>query len=349
MDSEAGRHAERLVGRDGDLRASGAEGVHSASRAALSQGISLYGVDPGSSDKGWAVASCAASPRPLVRLRQMLIADLTTLVDELCAAAEHNHVLLSLDAPLRAFGGVQVPESFAPPGAVTGARAWPFNVNPFVTRPCEKALGSKPPNTAPFPAAELRTALIELCDSGDDCPAFVTLHPGVSVLGYMGAPHAPVVRTFLDALADSAVETGLRIGSDPALREHDAGTINVLESHPAVSLGFYASAGIAGFPRAIEKYKPWRQHREVFDALAEAVTRHIGAAHAADLERPIATDDCLDAVVGLMNLLDISGGTGDLFGTSEEGYFLVPRVTQSRSFLEIWETTRAKVVVGESS
>gem|GEM_PF-1987990 len=323
--------------------------MHSASRAALSQGISLYGVDPGSSDKGWAVASCAASPRPLVRLRQMLIADLTTLVDELCAAAEHNHVLLSLDAPLRAFGGVQVPESFAPPGAVTGARAWPFNVNPFVTRPCEKALGSKPPKTVSLPAAELRTALIDLCGSGDDCPAFVTLHPGVSVLGYTGAPHAPVVRTFLDALADSAVEAGLRIGLDPALRKQDAGTITVLESHPAVSLGFYASAGIAGFPRTIEKYKPCRHNRVVFDALVEAVTEHIISSHAAHLERPIASDDELDAVVGLMNLLDLVGGTGDLFGTAEEGYFLVPRVTRPRSFLDVWQSVRAKVVAGESS
>ena len=349
MDSDAGRHAERLVGRDGDLPASGAEGAHSASRAALSPGISLYGVDPGSSDKGWAVASCVASPRPLVRLRQMLIADLTALVDELCAAAEHNHVLLSLDAPLRAFGGLQAPESFAPSGAVPGARAWPFNVNAFAQRPCEKALGSKPPDTPSLPAAELRAALVELCDSGDACPAFVTRHPGVSVLGYMGAPHAPVIRTFLDALARRAAASGVRISSDPALRNQATGVITVFESHPAVSLGFYASAGVVGFPRTIAKYKPWSQNRDTFVALAGAVISHLGSAHAANLERPIASDDDLDAVVGLMNLLDIAGGNGDLFGTSEEGYFLVPRVTQSRSFLEIWETARAKAVVGESS
>lgn len=262
--------------------------------------------------------------------------------------AERNHVLLSLDAPLRAFGGVQAPDSFAPTGAVPGARAWPFNVNAFSQRPCEKALSSKPPTTASLPASELRTALADLGFLGGHAQAFVDLHPGVSVLGYMGAPHAPVVRAFLDALVSKAASLGLRIGSDPASHYEDAGVITVLESHPAVSLGFYASAGIAGFPRTIAKYKPWRQHEEAFHSLVDAVTRHIDAAHKASLETPIGDDDGLDAVVGLMNLLDLTGGTGDMFGTAEEGYFLVPRVTRSRSFLEIWQIARARVVAGAS-
>lgn len=349
MNSDTRRHAERLVWRDGDLQAAGTEVMRRDPGTALSSGISLYGVDPGSSAKGWAVAACMVSPRPQVRLRQVAIADLTTLIGELCALAERNHVLLSLDAPLRAFGGVQAPDSFAPTGAVPGARAWPFNVNAFSQRPCEKALSSKPPPAVLLPAAELRDALASLCGQEGGGPPFVTLHPGVSVLGYMGAPHAPVVRTFLDALASSASALGLRIGSDPVFRQQDAGTITVLESHPAVSLGFYASAGIAGFPRSIEKYKPLRQHEVVSEQLVEAVTRHIDSAHHADLEKPIRNDDELDAVVGLMNLLDLAGGTGDMFGTAEEGYFLVPRVARERSFLEIWETARAKVVVGESS
>jgi len=345
MDSRAGRRTARLVWRDGDLQP--ADVGHSESRARRSFGLALFGVDPGSSDKGWAVAVCTATARPHVRLQQMPIADLGVLVDELCVAAESNHVLLSLDAPLRAFGGVQAPESFAPQGAVSGTRAWPFNVNAFAQRPCEKALGSKPPDTPSLPAAELRTALAKLCRSGDDCPAFVTRHPGVSVLGYMGAPHAPVIRTFLDALVRRADECGLRIASDPAFRQQDAGVITVFESHPAVSLGFYASAGVAGFPRTVNKYKPWSQNHEAFDALAEAVGSHLLSVHAADLECSIASDDDLDAVVGLMNLLDLAGGTGDLFGTAEEGYFLVPRVTRTRSFLDIWRSVRTQVV-GES-
>jgi len=246
---------------------------------------------------------------------------------------------------VRAFGGVQSPATFCPDGAVPGAAAWPFNVNPFAQRPCERALCTRSPATARLAAAELRTALVELC-GGSDSETLTALHPGVSVLGYMGAPHAPVVRTFLDALTRAAEGWQIRLRFDPEFSKEDSGAITILESHPAVSLAFYASAGAGRFPQTVEKYKPWRQNGAVFEELAAAVTHRVETVHTATLATPITTDDDLDAVVGLMNLLELAGGSGDLFGTAEDGYFLVPRVTRERSFTDFWRSSRDQIVGG---
>ena len=160
----------------------------------------------------------------------------------------------------------------------------------------------------------------------------------------MGAPHAPVVRTFLDALTRAAEARQVRLRFDPENSEEDSGTITILESHPAVSLAFYASAGAGRFPQRVEKYKPWRQNGSVFEELVAAVTHRVETVHAATLATPITTDDDLDAVVGLMNLLELADGSGDLFGTAEEGYFLVPRVTRARAFVDIWRSVRDQII-----
>ena len=120
----------------------------------------------------------------------------------------------------------------------------------------------------------------------------------------------------------------------------------MFESHPAVSLAFYASAGTPGFPCIVEKYKPSRQHVSVFENLAGAITHRLEARHAGALVEPIVTDDDLDAVVGLVDLLGLAEGSGDLFGTAEEGYFLVPRVRDGRPFLDIWRSVRERIVGG---
>ena len=221
MGSEEIHHVKGLVWLDGDLRAAGTSGAAIDARGKDTAEIALYSVDPGSSDKGWTVAVCTAEPQPSVRLRRMPIADLPSLVDELLRVAQRSHVAVALDAPLRAFGGVQAPSCFSPVGAIPGAAAWPFNVNPFAQRPCEKALCSRPPATAQLAASELRSALDDLC--GDDSGLTLSArHPGVSVLGYMSAPHAPVVRAFLEALANAAEAYGVTLKSDPRSLEAGA-------------------------------------------------------------------------------------------------------------------------------
>jgi len=292
--------------------------------------LRLFSADPGSSKKGWAVADCTFGDGPDVRTRRIDISHLGTVVAEVCSAAQESHVLLSLDAPVRVFGGLQAPSSFEPAGAAQCGRAWPFNVNPFSQRPCEHALSSKPTVVnSSLVAPELARAVAELCGwdaefrkSGNR--SFADFHEGVSVLGYMGAPHAPVVRTFLDAMAREATSAGVRIGYYPAPELREVGCITVLETHPAVALGFYAAQGAEGFPPPIPHYKPVPKYRNGLAALVPPVKEQFRVHHKVTRLQPIDTDDLLDALVGLLNLLDQANGVGDLFGTVGDGYFLLP-------------------------
>ena len=149
---------------------------------AESSPLRLFSADPGSSTKGWAVADCSFEDGPHVRMRQLSGLGLKTLVDDVCAAAQEHHVLLALDAPLRAFGGMQAPSSFESAGAAKGGRAWPFDVNPFSQRPCEHALSSKPTvvNDS-LVARELAMAVGQLCGWDAECRmpgnlSFTSLH-----------------------------------------------------------------------------------------------------------------------------------------------------------------------------
>lgn len=55
------------------------------------------------------------------------------------------------------------------------------------------------------------------------------------------------------------------------------------------------------------------------------------------LPEELSSDDELDAVVGLINLLDLASGHGDIFGTFEHGYFLVPARHSRPSWRELWK------------
>ena len=314
---------------------------------AESSPLRLFSADPGSSAKGWAVADCSFEDGPHVRMRQLSGLGLKTLVDDVCAAAQEHHVLLALDAPLRAFGGMQAPSSFESAGAAKGGRAWPFDVNPFSQRPCEHALSSKPTvvNDS-LVARELAMAVGQLCGWDAECRmpgnlSFTSLHDGVSVMGYMSAPHAPTVRTFLEALEREAVSSDVAVGYDLEPGQRDVGCVSVHESHPAVALAFYAAQGADGFQPPILKYKPLPQHGTAFLLLAAAVATHLKTCHGVVLEESIRTDDELDALVGLLGLVEQAAGTGDFFGTARDGRFLVPRRKGARTYGQIWEDAAA--------
>lgn len=309
----------------------------------------LFSADPGSAKKGWAVADCTFEDGPDVLTRRIGISHLAAFAAEVRSAAQKSHVLLSLDAPVRVFGGLQTPSSFEPAGTAEGGRAWPFNVNPFSQRPCEHALSSKPTVVnGSLAAPELAQIVAELCGWDPEFrkpgnPSFADSHEGVSVLGYMGAPHAPVVRTFLDALNREAMSIGVRIGYDPAPELREVGCITVLETHPAVALGFYAAQGAEGFPPPIRQYKPMPRYRTGLMALVPAVIRQLRVHDKVAELHPTDTDDEFDALVGLLNLLDQAAGTGDLFGTVRDGYFLVPRRKGTRTYQQVWETAAAAI------
>ena len=309
----------------------------------------LVSADPGSSDKGWAIASCLHGESDSAQLRNFTIPELAGIADELCNHAKTGRVLLSVDAPVRAFGGLQAPVSLDPPGSSTSPRDWPFDVNPFSQRPCEHALTSRPQSAVNALAhQELVAAIGALCGWDGDPGhrsnrAFDKRHVGVSVLGYQGAPHAPVVRAFLSHLETRAAAVAgveLSFETEPAITTPG---ITVLETHPAVALAFYALDVRHGLPKDIPKYKPVRGNVAAFGALAGAVMRTLRATHSiAALEAPV-TDNELDALVGMLNLLDFASGTGDVFGTTESGYFLVARRGDGASWRELWQQAAAAV------
>lgn len=309
----------------------------------------VVSADPGSSAKGWAVASCDADPGGQVVLRKMLSPQLRGLVQELCEQAEQRPVLLGLDAPIRAFGGVQAPADLDPQGDKAKILTWPFDVNPFSQRPCEHALRAAPPMAPKYPAQRaLAEAIRELIAGpkrvrkGTPNRSFIQAHPGVSVLGYMGAPHAPVVRTFLNALTQRATETGVATSYEVDGAQPESRTIYILESHPAVAMGFYASYASEGFGPAIAKYKGAGRSSDCFVRLCAATHGLLCVNREMPLETKIATDDDLDAFVGLLHLLDLAENRGDLFGTAHDGYFLVPCRPQGDSFRDLWARASAE-------
>jgi len=257
------------------------------------------------------------------------------LVDELCSMAADGPVAIAVDAPIRAFDGIQAPSTFTPLGAARGRASWPFDVNPFSQRACEKALSSRP-KTSSLLARDLAKVVESLC--GGDV-SFAKAHPGVSVLGCMSAPHAPVVRAFLAALTERAGASGISVDYELGLPA-SAKTIRVLETHPAVALGFYAAMGVRPFPSRIPVYKGSKANPGDFEALVDAVVTHLNAKHGCTVRRP-ADDDELDSLVGLLNLLDLAHGSGDFFGT-EDGYFLVPAPAEGKGFADVWRAERGR-------
>jgi hypothetical protein len=102
-------------------------------------------------------------------------------------------------------------------------------------------------------------------------------------------------------------------------------------------MGFYAAWEDSPFPAEVLKYKGTRSAPA---SLVHAVGEVALAAHQAKLNGEIKTHDELDAIVGLLNLLDFAKSQGDLFGTPEDGYFLVPGRSEPPSFRNLWAAAR---------
>ena len=158
-----GRSGGAVTSLEGGAR-SRAVGAQWLVKAEVRLPMRLFSADPGCRQERLGGRRLPFGDGPEICTRRIGIPDLPAVVAELCSAAQRNHVLLSLDAPLRAFGGLQSPSSFEPAGTAEGGRAWPFNVNPFSQRPCEHALSSKPTVVnGSLVAPELAQIVAELC------------------------------------------------------------------------------------------------------------------------------------------------------------------------------------------
>lgn len=317
--------------------------------------ISLYGVDPGSS-KAWAVfkMQCDREGLPVNRpsFDSIPIENLDEFAGHLVSEAKTSPVIIAIDAP------ICMPQSFSTPGASLSSAYWPFNVNPFSTRPCEKALASKPSVVN----ASLRFPCIahfvsEICCwttafRDQQNQALTALHKGLSILGYQGAPHGPVVRLFRTCLARQAAESGGVVSYSPnAALSSEQGCIYVLESHPAVTMAIWISQQKLGSLGSLPKYKGDRSvqtNRGLQTTSVSVVALLLQYIDLKDVS--ISTDDELDALVGLANCFDLVRGCGDWWGTESTGYFLIPAITQENlhcSARQAWDLAQNEVGNGE--
>jgi hypothetical protein len=269
---------------------------------------------------------------------------------------------MAIDVP------IVTPHEFMPEYIGSQSRQYPFNVEPFTMRPCECALRSHPRVIDRSLAhADLTAKIGKLCgwvqpfNTRSNTP-FQKLASceGVSVMIFSEAPHQPLMRVFSKVLADHA--GAVAISTAPVTRDALASShLYVLESHPAVSMGFWRADGCFGNNVSkIPRYKgtlkgteykdmPADRKSEIIHAnligLADNVTNLAKKAHGIALEDAITNDDRLDAFVGLVNLLDLLAGRGDWFGTAASGYFLVPqlRLLNAGLFSKAWEQAEVAV------
>ena len=78
-----------------------------------------------------------------------------------------------------------------------------------------------------------------------------------------------------------------------------------------------------------------------FRQLSSAVKGMLRTRYSINLLEAPETDDELDALVGLMSLLDFGSGAGDFFGTSSTGYLLVPAPAGQPGWRELWRAAAA--------
>jgi len=308
----------------------------------------LYGIDPGSS-KAWIgyVGQLDLANRSVTccSQRSWNIADLGRLIEEISQhVSTHGRVLVSLDAPINR------PIEFNPPGIdEESTPAYPFNVNPFSTRPCEKALTSKPTRQLEsLEHQDIVGGIARLCQwNGDHRNAenrsFADIHHGVNVRGYMGAPHGPVVDLFRTQLKAALGESHICLSISP----REATTprpchVYLLESHPAVAMAVLARGGCLETIRRICQYKGNNEPnvQAHFTLLRDEVVRYSATVDDGLACHP-ESDDELDAFVGFLNLVELLKGQGDWFGNIDYGYFLIRRVFD-RSIGEVWETAFAR-------
>jgi hypothetical protein len=298
------------------------------------QEIILYGIDPGSS-KPWVGYVGRFDPEKQVVIgyskRSWNIADLDSLISEIAGSSSKPVcVLLSLDAPINR------PALFNPPGIVFEGKesGYPFNVNSFTTRPCEKALTSKPSlRLQSLQHQGIMRSIAAICEwEGDhrrpENKSLTAIHSGVNVRGYMGAPHGPVVDLFRTRLAEALRSCGSCLSMSPReamnpLPDH----VYLLESHPAVAMAVLASSGHLGKIRKILQYKGANKPdvQAFFTLLRDEIVRY-SVRFLGQIDSRPEDDDDLDALVGFLNVVELLERQGDWFGRIDSGYFLIPKV-----------------------
>lgn len=243
-----------------------------------------------------------------------------------------------------------MPTAFRVPGLEPVRSRYPFNVNPFSVRPCEKALNSKPEvvnDSLHHPY--LVGAIAAICGwtgnyRSQQNRKFTELHPGVSVLGYQGAPHGPVVRLFRERLSGYLAGRDVTVSYSPIeARQPRPGVVYVLESHPAVSMAIWAGNQQLDGLDLVRKYKGNKREetRENFGNLRESVGKLVAERFNME-DVPIGNHDDLDAFVSLLNVVDLLRGHGDWIGTVEHGHFLTPRVEGlDRPMADLWQEAAA--------
>lgn len=328
----------------------------------------LYGIDPGSS-KPWIgfyakvdLATKKITSGPTFRSwSRYQLSDLLQEIDE--ATGKESVTLVSLDVPL------SMPASLLPDYISEESVHYPFKVEPFTTRPCESALRKKPSVIdRNLQHVALISAIGTLCGwsrpfkgKGNIPFQDMTACEGISVMIYSEAPHQPITRVFLaEALQTLGHERLIQKPAGPD--EWKASNVYVMESHPAVSMGFWAIDGVLGDKLTeIARYKgqlngkryedmdaPAKSSllKKRLDKLVEGIDSLAKRLHNIRFESKESCDDRLDSFIGLMNLLDLVNGRGDWFGTARSGYFLIPQLTllDGQRFSELWSEAEARLL-----
>ncbi len=296
--------------------------------------VVLYGIDPGSS-KSWASYRLITNEFPLFSNSPTFtdepISSLDAFITRIVCDAKDRAVLLAIDAP------ICMPQSFGRPGANLKGAYWPFDLNPFSTRPCEKSLASKPTvmnSSLRFP--EIAKAVGKLCCwegeyRNPSNQSLTNIHPGLSVLGYQSAPHGPIVQLFRRRLEECAANAGVLLSYSPNEATKPNGRcIYVLESHPAVTMAIWIAQKRLGSIATLAKYKGDSSAATTngFKVARDAV-EDLFRSEFACMDSPVSSDDELDALVGLANLIDLLRGKSDWWGTEDSGYFLIPIAADS--------------------
>lgn len=225
-------------------------------------------------------------------------------------------VILAIDAPICVPNGTDEDPMTADKFDWKEKQKWPFNVNHFSTRPCERALASKIPETG--------DALVKATRK-----LSISRHSGVSVMGYQRTPHGPIVRAFVKELKRK-LEGSICFDPEKARdKETRKGyKLFILESHPAVSLALWTHKK----EKTVEKYKGKKSEISC-NSLLKFLPRKFSKEKIGKKD-----DDGLDALVSAINAYQLVDGEGDWFGTYEAGYFLIPNIRGGgKKFSELWK------------
>ncbi|HJK93347.1 MAG TPA: DUF429 domain-containing protein [Polyangiaceae bacterium LLY-WYZ-15_(1-7)] len=291
--------------------------------------VAVLGIDPGTS-KSWSVVEARAKPgASLGRLVPEPMEawphdSLEEGVEQVEERARDHACLLVIDAPLR-FPRTLAEASFVPDEQNAH---YPFDVNPFSTRPCERALRGKPRRKTLHESVRgLEAALQELRAEAKKRRSTWFRHAeGVSVQPFMQAPHGPIVDAFLVALRDAGLPVELSLEAMLS-GSWEKGRVYVAESHPAVSMAM--TPGV----EAVPKYKGGSES-------VKNLVKQLGPYASSVLAPPHPElhddDDELDAFVSALNGVSVVLGRADVFGTDEHGYFLVPQRESGPAWRDLW-------------